>query len=162
MAGQTTVGAPAVALAGMVASTRPSIVRKFPLKTADIDAGLYVTIASDGAVERPDAAGEVTGVAAFGGFTILETARDPQEGAQWQIYDLVPVLVQGEMYVSAEDSCTAGNQVYIRYASGSGGTTLGAVRDGAVSSETAALPRAYFAESRSGAGLVKIRVEAVS
>lgn len=159
---QTSVGTPAVGLAGMIASTHTGTdVQNFALKTAAIDAGLYVTDAGSGQCERPDAAAEITGIGAYGGFTVLRTGRDPSN-AQYQVTESVPVLRLGEMYVTCENAATKGNQVYIRYASGAGGTTLGAVRDGSVASETAALPRWYFAETTSGAGLVLIRGEAIS
>jgi hypothetical protein len=162
MAGQTSIGSPAVALAGLRANAGYGRVETFALKTADIDAGLYVTDAGSGQAERPDATGEVTAIASQGGIVLLKTARDPQEGAQYQVYETIPVLVEGEVYVTSETAVTKGNPVCVRFASGSQGTTLGALMDGVVSNESVALPRAYWAETTSGAGIAMMRLEAIS
>lgn len=46
------------------------------------------------------------------------------------------ILVKGRVWVLSETTAAVGDPVFVRYASGAGGTQLGAVRNAAVSSET--------------------------
>jgi hypothetical protein len=72
--------------------------------------------------------------------------------------DSINVLRDGNIYVATEDACVPGDGVYVRYASGAGGTQLGAVRATAVTDETIDLTAEWEFEETGAAGdVVKIR-----
>lgn len=72
--------------------------------------------------------------------------------------DSLNVMRTGNIYVTTEDACAPGGGVYVRYASGAGGTQLGAVRATAVTDETIDLSAEWEFEETGAAGdVVKIR-----
>jgi len=66
------------------------------------------------------------------------------------------VLRTGNIYVQTEDACVPGDQVFVRYASGSGGTQLGACRTDDPGSEAVAVTW-EFEETGDAGATVKIR-----
>ena len=69
---------------------------------------------------------------------------------------LVEYIVEGDVIMWAEVSVQAGQQVHYRHTGSGGNTVLGRVRNAADSTFTATFGSAYFAESRTGAGLVAV------
>jgi len=75
--------------------------------------------------------------------------------------NLISVMKQGQVYALSEGACTKGGQVFVRYATGSGGSQKGVVRADA-NATTAVLCRGLsFAETKTshGDGLVKLDVD---
>jgi hypothetical protein len=69
---------------------------------------------------------------------------------------LVEYIVDEDVVMWTEVSVQAGQQVHYRHTAAGGNTVLGRVRNAADASNTATLGTAYFAESRTGAGLVAV------
>lgn len=67
---------------------------------------------------------------------------------------VVNVLHEGRAYVAVENAVTKGGAVYARFATGAGGSVLGALRGGTDDSATAAIiPRAKFLTSALAGGI---------
>lgn len=63
----------------------------------------------------------------------------------------LPIAKQGEFKVLSETANDYGDPVYVRYASGAGGTKIGfAFRNAAVTNETVLLPNAYWVKKNAG------------
>ncbi len=91
----------------------------------------------------------------FLGITALETNREPNSGLGYPNLSNVPILEgPGNIWVNVEGTVTEGQNLFCRYASGSGGSQLGAFRADADSSTAAAVPGLYTKQARTGAGLV--------
>jgi hypothetical protein len=69
---------------------------------------------------------------------------------------LVEYIVEDDVVMWTEVSVQAGQQVHYRHTAAGGNTVLGRVRNAADASNTATFGTAYFAESRTGAGLVAV------
>lgn len=70
---------------------------------------------------------------------------------------LAPIARTGRFYAECEEAVTKGDQVFVRYVAGAGGTIIGQVR-GDVDTASAEAVNATFAETISAAGLVKIEL----
>jgi hypothetical protein len=124
---QTSVGlAPAIGLPGMPADSGP-IDSKTLIATVDIPFGAFVYESAEGKCALPTATGNVTGVR--GGVAM----RDPSlaSGVGYKVGDPVRVLLKGRVFVLNEEAVTFDDPVFVRHASGAGGTQLGAFRDDA-------------------------------
>jgi hypothetical protein len=64
----------------------------------------------------------------------------------------------GRIWVLTEEAVNKGDQVYARYAAGSGGSQLGASRKSADTSTAVAVPGCYYHTSTTGAGLAVVQV----
>jgi hypothetical protein len=71
---------------------------------------------------------------------------------------LVEYIVEGDVVMWSEVTVQAGQQVHYRHTGSGGNTVLGRVRNAADSTFTATFGNAYFAESRTGAGLVAVTI----
>lgn len=70
------------------------------------------------------------------------------------------VLRKGRVYVKVENAVAAGDRGHVRYASGAGGTQLGAIRNAAVTNETIdATGQIIFITSASAGGLAIAEVD---
>ena len=87
-----------------------------------------------------DIGGKTLGVAK------MDTSLQPNAGG-YVTQSTVAILEKGKIYVTCEEAFTYGADVYIRYASGAGGSVLGAVRTDADTSTAAQLTRAKFISS---------------
>lgn len=72
--------------------------------------------------------------------------------------DCLNVLHQGRCWVITESAVVKGGDVYARYATGSGGSTLGSIRGDTDSTTAAQYPRAKFLTSAAAGGLVQVEV----
>lgn len=125
------------------------------LADADVDHGLFVCVGSDdNHAAVPTSAAEV--------LTCLGLVRNnvalADQGAGGEKYaaeDSLPIVYEGLMFVTSEDAVVQGEQVFVRFATGTG-TVLGSVRSDDDTATAAALPGARFATS--GTGLVKVRI----
>jgi hypothetical protein len=73
---------------------------------------------------------------------------------------VVNVLHEGRILVVCEDACTPADSVYVRVASGGGGTQLGAFRTDADTATARAASGMRFLTSASAGGLVLLEVDA--
>ena len=117
----------------------------------------------DYAVRSPRLAADITGGLALG-CIIEELSIEQLPASVGSAYDtsltlggnrVVNVLHEGRCYVTVEAAVTKGGQAYARYASGAGGSTLGAWRGDGDTSTAAAYPRAKFLTS-AGAGEIAV------
>lgn len=104
----------------------------------------------------PRVAGDIA-AGLFLGISVADTSREPQSGVGYEHQSAVPILEFGNIWVNVEDTVTEGQNLFCRYASGAGGSQLGAFRPDADSSSAAAVPGLYTRQARTGAGLVLCR-----
>lgn len=71
----------------------------------------------------------------------------------------VSVMRRGNIYVKITTDCAAGDDVYLRYASGAGSTILGSVGNAAVVDETVIVSGWEFETSGLAGDIVKIRAK---
>jgi hypothetical protein len=103
----------------------------------------------------PAGSTDITAVGSALGVAIADQARsqDPTVTLPtYPQYSAVPCGRVGRFWVVVEEAVTAGQQAYVRYASGAGGTQLGSFRASADSSTAAALPGAYYVSSQTAIG----------
>lgn len=93
----------------------------------------------------------------FLGIGVLMTNREPNAGLGYANQSPIPILTMGDIWVNVEGTVTEGQQLFCRYASGAGGSQLGAFRADADTSTAAAVPGLYTRQGRTGAGLVIAR-----
>lgn len=117
------------------------------------------------AVRYPAAAGDVTGFR-FVGVTLNDLAKVAYAGQggvrNRQFYHtntMLPILQDGVVWVRVEEAVAKGDQAFCRYASGAGGTQLGAFRKSADTSTAAALPKCVYETDAVAGGLAKLRVQ---
>ena len=72
---------------------------------------------------------------------------------------MLPLLRDGYVYVKVESNVSKGDQAYARFASGSGGSQLGAFRNDADSASAAALARCFFETTATAGNLAVLRVQ---
>ncbi len=147
-----------IAFAGMIADIRPMEVdSKVWEDTTDGIFGIFVARGTgDDQVVLPSASDD-TILGPVIAHQNIELARGATEVAI-EAEDSVNVMRTGNIYVETEDACAPGDGVYVRYASGTGGTQLGAVRATAVTDETIDLTAEWEFEQTGVAGdTVKIR-----
>jgi hypothetical protein len=93
----------------------------------------------------PRLAADITG-GGFLGISMADTSQEYNAGG-FKDGSAVPIVHRGRVYVISESIVAEGGAVYCRYASGAGGTQLGAFR-GDIDSTTAALvPNAKFGKA---------------
>ena len=92
-------------------------------------------------VRLPRLAADITGLTPIG--VAVETRSSEASGYRGR--HMVPLLEKGRIYVKVEEAVIAGGPVYVRYASGSGGSQLGAFRTSVDSTTAALLPNARYA-----------------
>jgi hypothetical protein len=93
----------------------------------------------------PRQATDITG-GRFLGIAMADTAREYNAGG-YEDGDAIPVVHRGRVYVTSESIVAEGAAVFCRYASGSGGTQLGAIRGDADSTTAAQVPNAKFGKA---------------
>lgn len=155
---------PAVAYAGMVSQDTPGfrdIISK--ISAASIPNGVFVTQGTaDDQCELPNAAGDITpggpglGVAIFD--PTVPTNWPPGTTVPYPSGQAVPIMRRGRVYVVVEEAVSKGDDVYVRYAAGVGGTQLGAFRSSDPGSEAAQLEGAKYATSAGAAGLALLEL----
>jgi hypothetical protein len=96
----------------------------------------------------PRLAVDITG-GRFLGASMADTTLETRAGAEGGYGDgsAVPIVHRGRVYVLSESIVAEGAAVYCRFASGSGGTQLGAFRGDADSTTAALVPNAKFGKA---------------
>lgn len=149
--------APAAAVAGMISDSR--VVKNIVSRSAEvaIPPGRVVCRgASDAVAKLPTATGMVTATQI--GVSVYNAAREPGDYA---IYESVPIMDIGEIWVSCETSSVYGDPVFARFTTAGGGADLGQVRNDADTARAVALPGAHFIDTGTGAGLRRISLNKV-
>jgi hypothetical protein len=121
---------------GVVRDDRASVTGKqcrLPRVSGDIAAGIFLGIAA------------------------LETNKEINGGLGYANGSPIPILTMGDIWLQVEGTVTEGQNLFCRYASGAGGTQLGAFRADADTSTAGAVPGLYTKQARTGAGLVLAR-----
>jgi hypothetical protein len=155
----TTVVNMAAAREGMLIPSIPHTILS-RVAEANLPAGRVVT-RTDATTTRgcvlPDATGEITDGDCLG-ITIFDSNK-PYVSAthEYEQYDAVPVLRSGQIWMMAEDACTEGNAVFVRFVAG-GSEELGRVRSDADTADAVALPNAIFRSSAGAGELIKVEL----
>lgn len=99
------------------------------------------------AVKLPALAGDITTLGSPAGVSIADQGRaqDPSVAVPtYPINSAVSVRKLGRIWVKVEEAVLDGDQCFVRFASGAGGSQLGAFRKSADTATAAALANAYF------------------
>lgn len=122
------------------------------------------TSSHDQAVRLPTASADITGFR-FLGVVLNDLAKEAYGGQannRKQTYHFnteLPVLSDGEVWVVVEEAVAKGDQAFVRYASGSGGSQLGAFRKSADTATAAAAARCVYESAAAAGGLARLRVQ---
>lgn len=149
------------AFAGQLGDSGPNRIGSYVNdQGADIPAGCFVVHKAEGTADLPASATEK-----LAGVVVNSFARNPDDlsgTAAIQAGDTMNVLEEGAIWVSCEEALAVGADVYVRYASGAGGSVLGLVRsDGDTSSARRATGARVLVPS-TGAGLCMIYFSAAA
>lgn len=142
--------APAEGVVGAVATggIKPVIVSR--IASSAVRPGQYVVFSATNCA-HPSAAP----VAGNKGGIALRKAYGQSDGV-YAANEPVDILIEGEVWVAFENAITAQQDVFVRYASGAGGTQLGALRTNA---DTATAAQVTGLRTNSaGTALVKLEV----
>lgn len=95
----------------------------------------------------PAASTDITVAGSALGVAVADQARSQDPSVTLPTYPIqsaVPCGRFGRWYVVVEEAVNAGDQAFVRFASGAGGTQLGSFRKSADTATAAALPNAYY------------------
>lgn len=106
------------------------------------------------AIRLPRLSTDITGGLHLG-FTLDDRARE-DNSATFRANTMIPVLIEGRMYVEVEQAVVKGDPVYVRYAAG--GSGLGSAGNTAGSSERALLARAVYRTGAASGGLAMVEM----
>lgn len=123
---------------------------------AEINFGSAVVAGSDeNHVKLPAASSDK-----FLGIALRTQAMIPNAdgSSSYKAKDAVSVLSQGRVYVKVEEAVAAGDSVFVRYASGVGGSVPGLFRNDADTSTAFELTRARFIAGADAGGLAVIEI----
>ena len=161
---QTSVGYnPAVAIEGQVADLNNVDMRSYAAGV-DITNGRFVVMgAADGRCKLPTATGQITGGTALG-----IAVYDPMKMPNWPAGTTVPypqgttvpVIRKGVVWVKVEEAVAPGDPVFIRFASGAGGTALGSFRKSADTATAVQYPGAVYLDTAGANGFARVDLSA--
>lgn len=123
---------------------------------ADVGYGLALcfdlSVGADDGVKLPAASGDL---AKFIGVSVLtQTNEQVYRGVGQSTYRAgkqIPAMRRGRVWVQVEEAVVKGDQAFVRFAAGAGGTQLGAFRKSADTATAAALKNGvYFTSSQLG------------
>lgn len=110
---------------------------------ASLPFGVFAVLDSDrgpGHCRLPNATGDIGNKTL--GVSIQVTAQEPNNSEGHDHGEVVPLMNQGRIWVLAEETMAAGDNVFIRFTSGAGGSQLGVIRNDSDSSTCTQLTRA--------------------
>lgn len=117
---------------------------------------LVVPGTADHQLKLPTSAAEV---AKGFGVSVLMPLKS-ESGTDFAVAEAVLYLEDGTMWVWCEENVNDGDQAFVRYASGAGGTVLGRFRKSADTATAAALPSARFVGNFAAApGLTRVKFD---
>lgn len=103
----------------------------------------------------PALATDITALGSILGVAVADQARsqDPSVAlATYPINSAVPCQRYGRIWVLVEEAVNAGDQAFVRFASGAGGTQFGSFRKSADTATAAACPSAYYVSTQATPG----------
>lgn len=103
----------------------------------------------------PSTSGSITTLGSILGVVMADQGRaqDPSVAvATLPINSAMSILRTGRIWVLVEEAVVAGDQAFARFASGGGGTQLGAFRKSADTATAVAVPGAYYVSTQASAG----------
>lgn len=111
--------------------------------------------AAEGEAVVPDATGEVSTKGLFLGVTVHTHAVECSASGvpSYPAKSVASIIKKGRVLVKVEEAVNAGDQAFCRFASGAGGTQLGAFRKSADTATAVAVPGAYFYKGAASGGL---------
>lgn len=157
---QTSYAALAVGYPGMIADTNTGsrhIVSCVNPSDA-IPVGVAVARGTDDDhVKLPTSAAEVT---AARGIAVQDWLSEiTVSGVQtYPVKSAVGVMRQGRVWVQVEEAVNDGDDVFVRYATGAGGSQKGAFRKSADTATAGALPTAKYVTTASASGLAMVEI----
>lgn len=108
----------------------------------------------DQAVRLPRRATDITGGRHLG-VVLDDRAREDHEG-DFRANTMIPVLVEGRVYVEVEQAVTKGDDVFVRFAAG--GSGVGSFGNTSGTSERAQVPRAVYRTSAASGELAVVEL----
>jgi len=132
----------------------------------EIPAGVAVCMdersSDEQACRLPRQASDVTSFR-FAGVVLDDVAKVAYSGSNAKFTfhrnTMLPVLGRGYVYVRVEQDVAKGDQAYVRFASGSGGSQLGAFRKDDDSSSAAACVKSFYETPATAGNLAVLKVE---
>ena len=122
---------------------------------------LVVTGSTEYSCKVPAATGQITASGFALGITEFQTAKEPDPAAtnEYLINEIATIVTKGRVWMITEGSPTVGAPVFIRFASGGGGSQLGAARIDADTGTAVGLPSGVFrSTATNGVALVEINL----
>ena len=113
---------------------------------------------ADSECKLPSSSGDVAKII---GVSVLSHTNEQALGTNISNYPMgkdIPLLRKGRMWVKVEESVTAGSPVFVRFASGAGGSQLGAFRTSADTASAAQVMGAVFAGSAAAGGVAIVEL----
>lgn len=162
---------PNPAVEGMLADVSLDREIRSAIPQEDVAFGRFVSyVAGAGDEDRtphcvlPSTAGEITGNGALG-FALNDiTLEGPAPGATavgWAQDSVLRYLRSGWLWVLTEEAVSYGDDVFVRFAAGGGGSDLGRTRTDADTASAAELPGAVFRSTITAAGLALVEYRPV-
>lgn len=159
---------PQVGLPGMIADSNPYTLNTLNNGEASLKIPFGVAMkfdATSGGYKLPAATGEITNrmaVAIIGtrglNSSYINSVLTVGEVDGVSPGNSITGAVEGVIWVQVEEAVTLGQQCFIRFASGTGGTQLGAFRASADTATATAHPSWYYLSAASAAGYAQVRV----
>ena len=150
---------PSAAIEGQVDGNGSPEERSYAAGVDITNGRLVVMGAADGRCRLPTAAGDITGGTALGISRYRATSMVNWPAGQTVPYPqgvTVPVVRRGPVWVKVEEAVAPGDAVFVRHASGAGGTALGAFRKSADTATAAQLPGAVYLDTAAANGLARV------
>jgi hypothetical protein len=151
--------APTAGLAGHIASSTAAQETLCRITDAAVNSGLFVC---EGATPGTTCKVPSTSAEALASLGVLidpEFLNDTSAATQYLVGQQATILQRGYIWVECEETVAYDDPVFVRFASGAGGTVLGKVRNDADTTTAVSLPGARFASARTGAGIVKVKLQ---
>lgn len=165
------INIPAVSYPGQIADAGYKDVLSGMAALAAIPYGVLAVIdaSNDGgfdnlAIKVPAASADITTAGKAVGVVLADQARAQDPSVAAAVYpqnSAVPCLRKGRVWVQSETAVVDGAPVFVRFATGSGGSQKGAVRADADTASAAQLPGACFRGSYAAAGYVVVELSLV-
>lgn len=149
------------AIAGLVHGPTPNTNDR--VAEEEIQAGLFVCQgAEDGTCALPASSGDLAKGLGVAPSRVTSDSRFPSTstpGVTYQEGDTVGAVNRGKIWVQVEEAVDAGDEAFVRFAAGAGGTQLGAFRKSADTATAAAIVARYrTSAAEDGLALLEINI----
>lgn len=157
--------APATAFAGLLADdgVRDVLSRVNPVDAIPFGCAVVLGVDPDNDCKLPAAAADITTAANALGIAFSTQAIESSASgvAQYPVKSSVNVLRKGRVWVQVEEAVTPASPVFVRYASGAGGTQKGAFRASADTATAAQWANARYVTSAGIAGFAQVEIDGI-